>query len=519
MKRSILLLLAVLFLVLSFSPCHYWDEYFYLFSVLRHSPHELLKWEAGLLNDGIFPLGYFSGKLGFLVLLRALVRLFGDGYDGLLAVQTSFALIVLGFVGLSFLLMDEIIGRNEARRAGVVLLFFPLTLYFGFKVLSELPALLFGVLACWIFLRSFRSKTRFGAASLLALASVGLSLAVVCRFVVVLMFGAMIVGLLAFDNRRYEWRRLIITSSLVVLGCLAITGSIWMTSIGNPLSQFSGLVSSVTQRKPGMSVKIYAVVMTLQLFIPAFLMALKPPYSRATRLALIWAAICTIPFLAASRYEEPRYFFMALIPLAMLTSVGLERLAAMLHLARFRFGVLSLFAAIVMFNRLVFAPIMPYELNQREYRALVVQVGKDFARPTIVAPWISDYCFLRYAFPNRMIVTSFSEHDRSGAVPVGPTFRRWIGADHYVGSLTHLDHLPRPWVYVGWTFNPTVLGIQKRLGLLHIRYGSKIERRDSLKDHLAESWMWTDPKLKLRPILQIGGYRAFRVEHTPAKAD
>ncbi|HZI76742.1 MAG TPA: hypothetical protein VFD73_22480, partial [Gemmatimonadales bacterium] len=60
----------ILFAVLGWSNAHHWDEYFYLFSSLMHSPSELLRYE---MQTAIFPPGFFTEKIGHVLLLRFLI--------------------------------------------------------------------------------------------------------------------------------------------------------------------------------------------------------------------------------------------------------------------------------------------------------------------------------------------------------------------------------------------------------------------------------------------------------------
>ena len=93
--QSITLLAIIIgWFMISYNPRHYWDEYFYIYSLWQLAPLDTIKWE-GDLSYTLFPDGFFSAKIGFFVLLRSLIDLSGEGYAGLLRVQTIFALLVL----------------------------------------------------------------------------------------------------------------------------------------------------------------------------------------------------------------------------------------------------------------------------------------------------------------------------------------------------------------------------------------------------------------------------------------
>jgi hypothetical protein len=81
-----------------------------------------------------------------------------------------------------------------------------------------------------------------------------------------------------------------------------------------------------------------------------------------------------------------------------------------------------------------------------------------------------------------------------------------------VDSLQLLIPLSRPWIYVGWTYNPVVLELKKRLQLLGIDYMKNLGRNEKLLNHLTQSWVWSHPHLVLRPVAQVGSYYAFKVQ-------
>src|SRR4029078_11376381 len=129
-----------------------------------------------------FPTGYFTSKIGHVVLLRLLTQVFGTGETALYLIQAIFALLLVGFGAVAYGLLRELLDdAQRARDAAIVLLFLPGTMYLAYKTLSEVPSLLLITLGCWGFLRSFRaaSKNRIGA--LLGLSAVALSLGTLCR--------------------------------------------------------------------------------------------------------------------------------------------------------------------------------------------------------------------------------------------------------------------------------------------------------------------------------------------------
>jgi len=222
--------------------------------------------------------------------------------------------------------------------------------------------------------------------------------------------------------------------------------------------------------------------------------------------------VCTLPFVIGAEYAEPRYFYMGLVPLAILIHSGLKRVAATLHLVRYRLGSAFLVFALVLGNWWFLSPLMPYEIDQHEYSKTMTDLTSRYQQATYLTPWLSDYSFLRFAFPERSVKLSLSRTKYGGEESLQTEgFKRWVGEMRYVGSVESLRQLPEPWIYIGWKYNPTVVQIKKRLDWLGIQYLKALEQREGLRNHLALSWIWFHPGLSLRQVIQVGQYHAFEI--------
>jgi len=136
--------LILLFFILGCDGIHHWDEPSYLYSAAFTEPSE---W-------GVF----YMFKYGHLLLLKGLTELTGIGLKGLLFISFFYVLMILCFVFCSFLLLKEIIGKEAANYVAVTLMFLPITLYLSFKVLGEVPSILFGVLSLLLLLYALKSN-------------------------------------------------------------------------------------------------------------------------------------------------------------------------------------------------------------------------------------------------------------------------------------------------------------------------------------------------------------------------
>lgn len=512
----LLSLSAIALLLIGFGLGHHQDEYFYLFSVLHHSTDELMKLDVGLASGifpegyGIFPEGFFAAKIGLVVILRFLVQLLGSGLWSLLIIQFIFAVMLVGFVVASYLLLREIFEQREVLYITVVLMFQPISVYLSYKVLSEVPSLLFTTLGCWAFLRSFQSFNIWRLGGFIVLAAIGLLLGVLCRFTSFLFFAGLVLGLFVLRNGLYSWTKVFIRASLVFV-CLIVMMVASYKLIGLSYHGLMAITMGVVERRESLGVKLYELMMSVQLFLPALVLAIWPPWSSRTGLVLVWVGVCTLPFILGLRHFEPRYFYTALVPLSVLTYLGLQRFTAIL--SRYRINLVFLLIILVLGNRLFFAPLVPYEIDQNQYLKIMAGLIQRYPNATYLIPWLSDYSFLRFAFPKQDIRLSWSKgRTKDKKIFPNKSFRHWVGEKNYVDSLELLNQLPRPWIYIGWTYNPAVLNLRERLRWFGVDYLKEIEQQEGLQDHITLSWIWSDSALKLKQIAQFGLYKAFEIQ-------
>lgn len=506
--------LLVLFLVSAVSPNHYWDEYYYLFSVSRHSPSTLLSLE-GTLSDGIFPHGFFSGKIGFVVLLRGILSITGSDQSALLVVRSLFAIMTVALAAATWLLLRSLVeDRRLAAEAAAVFLLLPLPVYFGFKVLSEVPSLLLATLGGWQFLRAIRASGGSHVRALV-LASLGFGLAILTRLPSVL-FAAGVISA-ALVTRPAARRRIATDGALALGGGLLLTGLTYMLLLDAPLARFGGLAASVTGRTPGALVLFYGVALFVQLFGIVVLASLAPPVTREAGAALVWLVISMLPYVVAAEYVEPRYFFTGIPALALLVSLGVRRLVGR-SAPRARAPLAAaLIVTMAVVNRIVFGPLMPYEIRESDYAALIDEVRSRHPGAAFVTPWVADYCYLATAFPLDRVVLAMSETYGTGSVFSTEGFRRWVGDGGYVGSPRELQALAEPRIYVGWQYSPTIVALDRYLRPIEMAYLDDPEKRAPLLNHLTPSWIWDSAQYRLEPLATSGAYQAFTIRNTNAE--
>jgi hypothetical protein len=506
------------FLALSWNDEHYWDEYFYLYSARFHSPAELVRFEV---VTRLFPVGFFSEKLGHVLLLSGLTSLLTGGVEALRAIQAAYTLLLTGFFGAAYACLRELFGPSRARSTTLVLTFSPLALYLAGKTLSEVPSLLLTTIGCWAFVRSFRIDSRSGPGAWLVLAGVTVGAGTLCRITGIVSFAALGLALLATGDPRFVRGRLLGRLVVVGIGAVALQAAAVALAGGSDL-RFGSHVYNVVATHPAAQ-HVYAVALFVQGFALLLPFAWGSRADNETRLGVVWLAAAALPFLAG---HEPRYYAPALLPFAIVGAVGLRGAGDVLFGTSARTGTLILLAGLVLLNRLLLAPLMPFEVQQSQLLGLLEALNARHPHGTYLLPWVSDYSLLRFTFPGRPIELSLSRTPESrypGSDGVGPIIEAdqwWTGRGHYVASRSDLERRPQPWLYIGWTYNPAALRIEKVLDGLGLKQPSGVGARQ-LHNHLAASWVWYDSSLTLTPTDSLGQYRAYRLspQTLPAPSD
>jgi len=493
------ILALALFLVLGWSDRHYWDEYFYLFSAYAHSPAELVRYEQ---HSTLFPPGFFSEKIGHVAILHVATHLLGAGERVLYLLQGLYALMLAAAIAAAWALLRDLFGSRLSREASLALAFSPLVLYLAYKTLSEVPSLLMVTVGSWAFVRACLVRRGWRATAWLVLAVVALAAGMLCRVTTIAAFAALGLGLLAVGDERFE-RRAVLTRLIVAgIGVLALH-TLGLALAGGTIARVGGHIRDVVGSRSPMQL-VYALVSFVQGFALALPFAWRRRRERAVRLAAVWFAAAALPFALGF---EPRYYVAAVVPFAVLAAVWLREAAGR--------GRLVLLAALVLFDRVVFTPLMPYEVEQSNLLALVHTMRTREPGSTALIPWISDYSLLRFAEPGVPVELCVSNlpggrlSTEGHAEPLSGSDAWWAGTGHYVGSRAALSREPRPWEYIGWTYNPAVLDLQHLLGRSGL--GDRISSDATLHNHLSGSWVWHDPSMSRRLVRRRGEYYVYQL--------
>lgn len=505
--------LLLLFLLISSTSLHYWDEYFYIYSVKLHEPGALLSMEKNLL--GFFPPGFFAGKVGFIYLLDWIVDLTGEGVAALYAVQAFFSFLTILFVITSYYLLALLLPQRDAVAVSIILLFTPLVMYFSGMVLTEVPSLPLATFACFSFLKTFDGSSRAKWIWIwIAIASVFLFLAIWVRFISVIFFAGMILGLFAMHDPRFPFWKVFFRSAITGTLAAVLIVIFWLTVLEDPAASIAGLLGHLVERSQGIVIRIYAIAVFVQFFGFYLIFAVWRPWTAMHRFAIVWLLFTTVPFLIGSSYAEPRFFYMALVPFSILVWLGMLRLASLWP------GLFAgkkgwfLFAVLVILNRWILIPLMPTEHDQSAYRALM---DKSIAESNALylVPWLSDYTLLRLMYPEQAIYLSvnWTRNGDKDFLSSEPS-RKWIGTPGYLANMEELSRLPLPWRYVGWDYNHVIKRMQSYAELAGLSVDGF---KEGQKNHYTITWPWQEQQLIKTKLFAVDNYVMYDVKPISAK--
>src|SRR5215475_12814351 len=151
-----IVLIIAIYIVLANDGHHYWHEFRDLYSVTFYSTADLMQ---GAFDPGPAPVrtteqvaAWYATKLFHLQLLKELVNLLGVGlksYTIIKALYVAMLVMAAGLIGMTLWTL----GMSTSRTAFITGLFLlsPVTVYLGYKLLPEVPSLLFSAAALVLF--------------------------------------------------------------------------------------------------------------------------------------------------------------------------------------------------------------------------------------------------------------------------------------------------------------------------------------------------------------------------------
>jgi hypothetical protein len=142
---------------------------------------------------------------------------------------------------------------------------------------------------------------------------------------------------------------------------------------------------------------------------------------------------------------------------------------------------------------------------------MVSDVYQSEPQATLILPWITEYCLLRFVYPDKHIrssITTLTGTENHSFIQTD-SFKWWIGRDNHVSILEELVKESKPWIYIGRSFSPAREKLYEYLSLLRM---SSLMQRTVGSDPLSVSWIWKNEDFKLDLLQRQGPYNAYRIE-------
>ena len=525
------LLLAVIYLVLANDGRHHWHEFRYLYSATFYSTAELMQ---GVFDPGPAPVRtaeqvavWYSTELLHIYVLKQLVNLLGIGLKSYIMIKTLYAaMLVLAGVLIWKALTNMNMVRGQAALCGALFLMNPVTVFLGFKLMGEVPSLLFSVCALTLFTTGLRLP-RFQI-HLSAGAGIVLTLSVLSSAKMFLLFlgfwAALIVAWSARDQRKQ-----ILKAGLVMwMIFLASLPLIFWLLGGSVGIYYRSLLAFLSFRKP-FPMWMFAVFnlglvgMGCWLLLP---LAWLSPDSRSRRFFLVWLLLSSLPigFMTAN-FLEPRYLATATIPFAGLAALGLEAvwsyLQARFWLPAMRVALASMVGLIMVGGTVGAQPFMPYETDANQLLRAVQMEAPSSNSAVILLPWnYSDFHFLRFAFPARPIYLVQSATDESGELIHDPTWTARFATmygKHFLPSAEAFpaDFSDRRLLYIGWTVLPSLQNLRDLLLFIGCPSLAGYLEASRFTNHMTQSWLLRDSHFRMQEVSRFGQYQVYEIKPRP----
>lgn len=518
---------GALYVLLAHDGRHHWHEWRHVYSAAHFTVGQLA---AGEFDPGPPPertaeetAGWYWGQVGHEALLRAVIRLAGPGLGTVAFLEWLYGLMVPLAVLLILSTLRRLpLGTDPALISAGTLLS-PLAVYLGFKLMGEVPALLFAAFAGYLFLAGLQARRGFAAAALQT--GAGLSLALCFLFKVFMplsFFGFALALPVAFPE--YGWRRVserLLFTSAVAAAAVALAGG--AVSV-QPADWALVYVFFLEYRQPAAASAfgLLSAGSLLYVLVPFSFLARD---SRATRFFGAWLGFSAAPsLLLATNFIEARYLAVALVPFAGLSVVGLTEIVRRVRVPGRDAGVRtrSAVAALIVLPAATAGalPFLPYEMSSRELVGLVNRIWGDDPEAALLVPWnYTDYHFLAFAFPERPVYLVQSPVDDRGVAYRDSLWERRQARNYGPAFIPGPEHLGRvaesTRVYIGHGELPPIANLRKLASSLGIT--PIVRSLDAMQPrrHITESWMWSSREVRLREAMRVGRYAAYHVETTP----
>ena len=527
--RYLLVLLAILSLAtlwLALDGKYYWHDIRFLYAASNFSLDEIM---AGVFNphqawghiDEISTAGFYTSKYLHIILIKGLLSLTADPGAAMQAGTYLSALLVTVTVAIAFKLYDTILGSHrQALFCVASLLLAPVIPYMAGKFISEVPSLLVTVIALLLMMKSLRST---GVRGVLLASAAGVVLMTAGFIRLDSLFGpagfcaAAIAVPLGNSSRRDAVRTAVIAFAICTAGYVVVAELAGISFEG----YYRYFIEFATSGQKSVLMSLLGIVTFGGVVYLLAVAGLVGRRHSAAGFLTVWLLLTGgIVILICSRYMvEPRYLVQAVLPLAGLGGLGMEKLYAKVDFSRRgRLPAAAGLLLAVLTANAIMVRLMPYELDSPALLEAVREIQAKDANACILVPWAyTDYHFLRLVLPDARIFNVNMAQPYTGGSELLKTWRDryagWYGRRYIAGTARIHELLSEsPVYYLGWQTYPPLQNARKITRYLGLKSVDELLGNPGLLNHLEQSAVWRAADLHLKPAGRSGQYEYFLVQ-------
>lgn len=511
-------------LLIALDGYHYWHDVRFAYAATEFplrdvfvgafNPHQ-----AWTISNEVSTSGFYVSKMLHVALLAALFGSIDPSVGGFdVAVVLSVLMMLATIVGVYFFYTLLLRSKKLVLFAVACVLLAPVIPYLTGKLLSENTSLFFVVLSLVFTMLAANAS---GGKSIFYSIISGLLLTFAGLARLDSLFGpigfyAALIILPMHDIRRKDLVRIILIT-------LSVFATVYLSVLKMSGIDFSILydyfVVFVNAGQKSVLMSLMGIVTFAGSIYLLAIAAVTSKRSRTVGFLSIWLLITALPALLITwnYMVEPRYLVQSLLPLCLLSAIGIENILS--YFSGKGKNVISLiFVMVTLCINFMFVRLMPYELDRPALKAAIADINAIDPDASILIPWsYTDYNFLRLVMPEKHIYNVNSPVDVSidGAVETywQSRFHGWYG-DKYIVDQTGIDKLldTGPVYYLGWRAYPPV---QTVMSFAYSINWPDLERAlDGLNmmDHRKQSWVWEASQYNLQYVDQSGQYEYYRLE-------
>jgi hypothetical protein len=519
--------LLILYLLIANDGRHHWHEFRHLYSGTYYSATELL---AGEFDPGPAPVqpkekvaAWYASEIFHTYLLRQLTKIFGKGTFGYRAIKVFYAILLITAVCLFSLALYYLgLSFNLALLTGLMILFSPVIIYLGFKLMGEVPALFFASIALAIFSKDLGLLNTPQIARYI-FAGVAFALSTLASAKMAFFFPAFWLSVLTMwsqpDARESVARAGVITLLVYLVGWL-----MGFKLLGGSIDiYYRALAGFMSFTKPH-NMLLFAAF-NLALFGSG--MWICAPFSwfsrevRLRRFYFVWLLLAAFPALTiAIGFLEPRYLVPALIPFVGIAALGaayvLEWIQSFQKKIFAKYLITGLFGVVLIGFAAAAQFFIPFETDENKLVQALRSEIYSTDPPAILLPWnYSDFHFLHFLFPEKPLYLVQSPADAQGRLIEDSDWverKKEMYGKHYIPDRKSLSTLTqRRKLYIGWTILPSIDNLRRLLIKIKLQKIAKPLDPSRFMNHMSQSWLWKDPNFNLQKIDKFGQYTVYEV--------